>query len=310
MSTVVCLLGYSLTVLLAGPPVLRRLTAAGQAPRLGVAVWLTTILSVLTSWVAAAAIVIVQLASHWGHLDHLIVSCLIWLCHAVGGVDTVAQTVVIAALVAAGVGAAVAGVRVVRAAEAMRRRAREHAKDVRLVGRQTADADVVVIDASQPAAYCVTGRPGAIVFTSAALTALDDRERAAVLAHERAHLAGHHLTIMVGMRALARVFPRVPLMTEGARQISRLLEMCADDVAARDHGGLALLSGLVALCGAAPAEALGAADVAVLDRAARLAGPSARGVAVRAGLTAVLLAVVAGPVLIAALAAAGTALCM
>ncbi|WP_235688627.1 M48 family metalloprotease [Mycolicibacterium phocaicum] len=176
--------------------------------RLGAAAWLTAIISVLASWVAAAAITIVELVRHWGHLDRLIVSCLMWLCRAASGaVDSTAQAVVIGALAAAGAGAAIAAVRVVRAAGLLRHRAREHARDVRLVGRATADADVVVIDAPQPAAYCVTGRPGAIVFTSAALAALDDRQRAAVLAHERAHLAGHHLTVMVGMRALARVFP-------------------------------------------------------------------------------------------------------
>lgn len=311
MSTVVCLLGYSLAVLLAGPPVLRRLTAGGHAPRLGAAAWLTAIISVLASWVAAAAITIVELVRHWGHLDRLIVSCLMWLCRAASGaVDSTAQAVVIGALAAAGAGAAIAAVRVVRAAGLLRHRAREHARDVRLVGRATADADVVVIDAPQPAAYCVTGRPGAIVFTSAALAALDDRQRAAVLAHERAHLAGHHLTVMVGMRALARVFPRLLLITEGVQQVSRLLEMCADDVAVRDHGARALLSGLIALCGAAPAEALGAADVAVLDRAARLTEPAGTGLAARAGLAAALVTVIAGPLFIAALAASGTALCM
>lgn len=313
MSTVVCLLGYSLAVLLAGPPVLRRLTAGGQAPRLGVAAWLTAIVSVLVSWVAAAVIVIVELAISWGHLDRLIVSCVMWLWGAVGGggVGTGAQAVLLAALAAAGAGAAVAAVQVVRTAGMLRRRAHWHARDVRLVGHRTTDVDVVVIDAPQPAAYCVAGHPGAIVFTSAALAALDDCQRAAVLAHERAHLAGHHPIIMVGLRALARVFARVPLITEGAHQVSRLLEMCADDAAAREHGARALLAGLIALCGAAPAEALGAADVAVLDRAVRLAGPGGAGdVAVRAGLAAALAVVVGGLVVIAALAAAGTALCM
>ena len=44
----------------------------------------------------------------------------------------------------------------------------------------------------EPAAYCVSGRPPAIVVTTAALGALDDRQLDAVVAHERAHLAGHH----------------------------------------------------------------------------------------------------------------------
>jgi hypothetical protein len=119
------------------------------------------------------------------------------------------------------------------------------------------------------------GRPSAIVVTSAAVAALDDHELAAVLAHERAHLTGHHSLAVTTVRGLAAVFPKLTLMREGATQVSRLLEMCADDASARRHGSAPLLSGLITLCRAAPAEALGAADVAVLARAERLAVPPA-----------------------------------
>ncbi|BBX88136.1 M56 family metallopeptidase [Mycolicibacterium mucogenicum] len=312
MSTVVCLLGYSLVVLVLGPPVLRRLTASGPAPRLGVAAWLSAIVSVLATWAATTAIIAAQLIGHWGHLDRLIVMCLTWLCRAVsGGVSGVGQAVVGGVLAAAAVAAVVATIRLVRAVGVLRRRARQHAEDVRLVGRGTSDDGVVVIDVPRPAAYCVSGSPPAIVFTSGALDVLDERARAAVLAHERAHLAGHHLAVMTFLRAVARVFPGVALMAEGAQQVSRLLEMCADDAAARRHGGAALLSGLIALCGAAPAEALGAADVAVLDRAERLAGPRAPfGVATQIALVSAIVLAGLGPVMIGALAATGVSLCM
>lgn len=79
--------------------------------------------------------------------------------------------------------------------------------------------------------------------------------------------------MVTALRGLGVVFPRLTLMTAGAAEVSRLLEMCADDAAVRRYGHRALLTGLMALAGAAPAGALGAADVAVLSRAERLALP-------------------------------------
>ena len=57
-------------------------------------------------------------------------------------------------------------------------------------------ADPVVVQHATLAAYCLPGRGGRIVLTSAALAALSPDELAAVLAHERAHLSGrHHLAL-------------------------------------------------------------------------------------------------------------------
>lgn len=312
MSIAACLLLYSLVVLLVGPPLLRRLTDSGQAPRLGVAAWLTAIVSVLLSWVAALVVAVVEVVRRWDHPGLVVASCLAWLRGVISGeAGIVPQTVVSGSVIAVGVGAVVATVRLMHALRAMRCRAHKHAHDVRLVGHQTDDSDVVVIDAPRPAAYCVSGRPPAIVVTSAALVALDEPQLAAVLAHERAHLAGHHPTVMTCLRGVATVFPRVALMTEGAQHVSRLLEMCADDAAARRHGSRTLLSGLIALCSSGPAEALGAADVAVLARAKRLAVSQAE--PLRTPTQAALVSVVAllgsGPLIIAALSASGALMC-
>ena len=59
----------------------------------------------------------------------------------------------------------------------------------RLPGRAPAAAGWCWMSA-QPAAYCVPGRPATIVLTSGALAVLDPAQLTAVLAHERAHLAG------------------------------------------------------------------------------------------------------------------------
>jgi uncharacterized membrane protein/Zn-dependent protease with chaperone function len=300
ISVVVGLLLYSMAMLVAAPPLLRALTCSGNAPRLGVATWLSAIGTVVGSWLATAVMVLVEVISHWTHPRLVAASCLARLQRTISGDAGIAPQITLVVIAAAvTVAAAITGVRLATAVLGMRARAHEHARAVRLVGRRTGEADVVMVEAAKAAAYCVAGRPPAIVVTSAARAALDDRQLAAVLAHERAHLAGHHAVIVSALRALATVFPRLSLITEGAQQVSRLLEMCADDVAARRHSSRALLSGLITLCTAAPAVALAAADLAVLARAERLARPPQESVKVRtrAALTSVIAIMAAGPLI-------------
>lgn len=89
-----------------------------------------------------------------------------------------------------------------RSVHGSRRRASEHAQAARITGRRFPAAGIpalssaVVLDSAQPAVYCVPGRPATIVLTTGALAVLDEPQLLAVLAHERAHLAGrHHLLV-------------------------------------------------------------------------------------------------------------------
>lgn len=315
MSIAICLLLYSVVVLVAGPPLLRALTRHGHAPRFGVAAWLIAIGTVVLIWVAVAGIVVIEVARRWDYPRIVAASCLVWL----RGVVTVASDsaglapqVTLGALVTvAALVVAFASGRLAMTISGMRVRAREHAEAVRLVGRRTGDPDVVIVEAPEPAAYCVSGRPSTIVVTSAAVAALDEHELAAVIAHERAHLAGHHSLAVTTLRGLAAVFPKVTLLREGAAHVARLLEMCADDASARRYGSAPLLSGLITLCRAAPAGALAAADVAVLARAERLAVLSADPAIgrARAALTSVIAVMAAGPVATVIMAASGALLC-
>jgi uncharacterized membrane protein/Zn-dependent protease with chaperone function len=303
MTMAVGLLLYSVAVLVAAPPLLGALTSGGHVPRLGVAAWLTAIGSVVGSWLVAAVLVIDEVIRRWTHPRTVAASCLALARRTISGdagiLPRIALVVIAASVLLA---AAIAGVRLVRAVLRMRARAHDHARAVRLVGCRTGEADVVMVDAAKAAAYSVAGRPPAIVVTSAARAALDDRQLAAVLAHERAHVAGHHALIVTTLRGLAAVFPRLSLMTRGAQHVSRLLEMCADDVAVRQHSSRALLSGLITLCAAAPTEALAAADLAVLARAERLASPPQESAKVktRAALVTVIAVMAAGPLIAAA----------
>ncbi len=313
MITAAVLLLYSALVIVAGPPLLRRLSADNQTPRWGVAAWLTAIGTVLISWAAAVVAVVIQIFGHWEHRQFLVASCVAQLrVIGSGQAGTVPQLVLLAVVVATVGVLGVAGTRLARAFLGIRRRSYHHAEAVHLVGHGTAAPDVVVLDAERPAAYCVSGRPPAIVVTSAAVAALDENQLGAVVAHERAHLAGHHPHIVAALRGLAGAFPRIALMTEGAEQVSQLLEMCADDAAAQRHGRTALLTGLLAMSGATPVGALGAADIAVLARAQRLAasGLKLTDTRRRAALTStVMMTIAAGPLIIGVMAASGLLMC-
>ncbi|MCH9761979.1 MAG: M56 family metallopeptidase, partial [Actinomycetia bacterium] len=255
-----CLLLYSMLIVLGGPPVLDRLTRSGRAPRLAVAAWLTAIGTVLISTAAAVMALVAQFIAHGNHRQSLIASCVAQLrVIATGQTGPLPQIALLGLGLAAIVAMSVTAARLTRTFAVMRRRSYQHAEAVHMVGRRTSAQDVRVLDGDTPAAYCVSGRPSAIVVTSAAMAALDEHQLEAVLTHERAHLAGHHPRIAATLRSLAGAFPRLTLMTQGAEHVSRLLEMCADDVAARRHGREPLLAGLLAMSGAAPVGALGAA---------------------------------------------------
>jgi hypothetical protein len=137
----------------------------------------------------------------------------------------------------------------------------------------------VVLDSPQRVAYCVPGRPAAIVLSTGALAVLDPSQLTAVLAHERAHLAGRHHLLIMAARGLAATFPAVPLFTRGPAEVARLAEMCADDVAVRGSGRYTLVAALLAMGTgtAVPAAALAASTCAVEARVERLLEPARRG---------------------------------
>lgn len=302
------LLIYSAVMVLVAPRLLGMLTRAGAAPRFGVAVWLTAIVSVLATWVAIPLLVIGDVVFHNGQRSSLVNSCVELLCDiAAGRAGFAAQASVVVVAVALIVAVAGFGMKAARAVRRMSIHADSHAQAVRLVGRPSGQRDVFVVDADERTAYCVAGAPPAIVVTTGAIAALDSDELQAVLAHERAHLDGHHPRIVTALRGLALVFPRVKLMTRGASDVARLLEMCADDSAARRFGEHTLLTGLMTLAGATPAQALGAADVALLNRAERLALPPTlwTRLGARAGLFGAMTVIALAPITTFALGASG-----
>jgi Zn-dependent protease with chaperone function len=152
-----------------------------------------------------------------------------------------------------------------------------------MAGRELAGTGAVVLDDPRPVAYCVAGRPAAIVVTSGAISVLNEVQLSAVLAHERAHLAGRHSLLTTLTRCLAATFPRVPLFAKGADEVARLAELAADDTAARSASPCDLVTALLAIAtgtavpgtATAPQGALAAASYAVPARVQRLLQPPA-----------------------------------
>jgi len=148
------------------------------------------------------------------------------------------------------------------------RERRRHLALLRLTGTPRTDLDATVLPGADAAAYLVPGRHPHVVITTGALGRLTEAELAAVVAHERAHAAGRHDRLRTAMRLLHRAFPVVPVFAHATRQVDRLVELCADEAAVRQHGALPLARALVAM--AAPTLTPGVLHAAGGDAAERL----------------------------------------
>jgi Zn-dependent protease with chaperone function len=122
-----------------------------------------------------------------------------------------------------------------------RRRARALAESYRR-SASLHDGAVVVVPGSAVEAYAMPGSPGRIVVSGRLLEALDEPGRAALLAHERAHLAGrHHLFTSVARMAAAAN----PVLLPVARAVDYTVERWADEHAARVTGDRRLVAATI-----------------------------------------------------------------
>jgi hypothetical protein len=97
----------------------------------------------------------------------------------------------------------------------------------------TAAGDLTVLQDPGPDAYALPGRPGRIVVTTGMLRALGPAEREALLAHERAHLAGRHHLFLA---AFALAHSCHPALRALRGPLSYALERWADESAAAAVG--------------------------------------------------------------------------
>ncbi|MFG2131845.1 M56 family metallopeptidase [Streptomyces sp. NPDC048751] len=139
--------------------------------------------------------------------------------------------------------------------------------------------ELVVLDDDAPIAFALPGKPGRVVVSRGMLRCLGDRERAALLAHERAHLRGRHHLFQGLWRLAAALNPLLrPLAVAG----EFVLERWADEEAAARVGDRTVVAhavGRAALASAgAPHPAALAATGGVVPQRVRalLAPPPAR----------------------------------
>lgn len=272
MTAPLILLGYAVLLATVGPPLLRRSSWPDRSPGWGLVVWQALTASVLASVALAGVALAVPTLPWTTNVAALIEAC---------GAALRAQYETPAGAVASLTGGALAAAVVtalacsfvrctVRSARARRRQRRALA----LLAHRDPRLGALVLDHPTALAYCVPGRPHEIVITTGALAVMSEEQLSGVLAHEQAHLRGRHSAVLTAAEATHLAFPWVPAFREAHSEIGRLLEMRADDVAARRTERTTLAAALVQVAqGRAPQAALGAGGDAAVARVRRLLSP-------------------------------------
>lgn len=264
------------TLLLVLGPRLRRLTWLESSPRLGIALWQAVCASAVAVPVLIGLTVLIPATAWVGGLAAVMQACVSSLQQAYGFHDDAVEPT-LGLLLAGTVLVWVAGWIGYDAHCARRDRTRMR-QSLAKVSSSDPDLGVQVVDSPTAAAFCVPGRASQVVVTAGALAALTTEEVAGVLAHERAHLHARHHVAVTGSRSLSRAFPGIALFAVAAQQTARLVELAADDCAAKDVGRVTVASAIVRLAAMqAPRSALAMADCATTGvtatRVSRLLAP-------------------------------------
>jgi Zn-dependent protease with chaperone function len=207
-----------------------------RAPRTSLLIWQATGLTLVLSVIGAA------LALGLAPYRLGVVPALVAFTRDLTGGSLPAALTPLHLLLTAG-GIAVTGwvvaafARSVRSVAALRRRQRSL---LGLIARPHPElAEALVVDHPAVAAYCVPGRRSAIVVSTGSLDLLTEQEMRAVLAHERAHARERHDLVILPFAALHRAFPASRHLRAVLDAVALLVEMRADDHAARQNGHLA-----------------------------------------------------------------------
>ena len=252
---------------------LARTLAARVEPR--AATWLLTLAAVVLAaascaalgLLALAALVRIPLIAQLGHLSRSVV----------GRGNPTASGIALVAGVLFGAALAATGAFVVRRARSL--------ADAFRHARALPGGQVVVTGDAAADAYAVPGFPGRIVVSSGMLGAVGERGKAALLAHERAHLSGRHYVFTTAARLAASANPLVRPLADG---VEYTVERWADERAAAAVGDRRLVAETIAHAALAtkasrPRRPLVAALGAVFGRPGALAlsqaGPVPRRVA-------------------------------
>ncbi|MEH0638242.1 M56 family metallopeptidase [Streptomyces bottropensis] len=288
---------YTLLVGFAAPHLLLRAGWTHRAPALALTVWHALALSfALGSALTAYHLFMPMRHAHEGLLG-LLHSCGFDMGAGGPAPDTAGR---LAVALPAALGTVLAGSFTFQVARARRARSR-HREAVDLVGRRSARLGATVLPYDVPAAYCLPGRRPRIVVSEAAVRELAPEQLAAVLEHERAHVAGRHHLALAATAAFHSVFLLLPLARHAREQTALLLELVADDRALRAHSDDALATAMYEMAAArTPKGAFAAGGRTVLIRMRRILGPrTAPHPALRSVMVTASAAVVLMPLLVA-----------
>jgi Zn-dependent protease with chaperone function len=271
----VVLLAYAIGVGTLGAGMLARADWTARAPLLAIVTYLAAAWSVVAALALAGLTLAVHATALGGALSQLIGACVLRLraTYATPGGTAAAG----AGLVLTGAIAVRTTVTAARQFRLTRRQALRHARAARLVGRPEPALGAVLVEHSQPAAYCVAGRHPTVILTTAALRVLAPGQLEAVMAHERAHLAWRHHRLVAMARISCRALPFLPLMRDAQAQVERLVELHADDAAVQARDPDSLAAALVVMStadAAAPTAILASAATDAVQRIHRLLRPA------------------------------------
>jgi Zn-dependent protease with chaperone function len=267
------LIAYAACVGTVGGRLLGRARWTTRAPLLAIVTYLAAGWSVVAALGLAGLTLAVHATAIGGGLSHLIGACVLRLRETYGtpGGATVAGL----GLTLAGAVAARTVLTAMTHLRAAGQQALLHAETARLVGRPEPSLGAVLVEHSELVAYCVAGRHPTVILSTGALQALGPAQLSAVLAHERAHLAGRHHGLLALARISRLVLPFLPLMRDADAQVARLVEMHADDAAVKASDPRSLATALVVLAtGTSPTPALAASATDSVQRIHRLLRPA------------------------------------
>ncbi|MGV9790954.1 M56 family metallopeptidase [Streptomyces sp. NPDC003435] len=247
-----CLFLLTLLGLTAAVPVARALDRAvwpEREPVLGLWVWqclvVTTLLSCLTALALGMAAIFRTVR------DDLFGSAPPTVLAAYNLSSVPAWAVALTVLLAAGAAWTITVLvgrlgAVRRARGAARDRLRERAPELP-AGLAARGGPLLVLEDEYPDAWWAPGSPARLVVTTGALHRLTDRQLDAVLTHERGHARARHDWLLHLSAGLAEGFPRVPLFSLFCERTHRLVELAADDTAARHCGHVTTALALIEL---------------------------------------------------------------
>lgn len=270
MITALGALCYTLVVALIGPRLVTGRAWSSRWPRLGLLVCQAVALAIVSGLVLMTAMLVVSVQHLRFDLGHLIHACALALSDAARHPDGLSPLWLgLVALALLGhIGRTAFNV-----STAGRLSRRRHRDGLALVASVTPNRDYMLVPSAEPFAYCLPGRGGQIVVSTATTSLLSVGELEAVLAHERAHLRGrhHHLITLTEVLAKALFIPRLRSLAE---EVEHLVELAADDRACRNSERDDLLSALMRLSASPPSEpALAVTGGSTWARACRLAEP-------------------------------------